>query len=423
MIAASLLAETMHDPTTGGGARAFVDEIDDDLHAHRSPRYWDWLRMYEADPLASPLQHPDVALGDVRHAPAFQAPSAVIGIERRGECQALAILTGKVVSTRRIGGIGPAATLTGCRLIGNRGLQPHDNPHVTGELVGALLQYVAQSRADFLLIDHLDDDSPLDRALAKRLPAGWMTYRHTGTQPRRLIQLPATPQEYWGRFSSKTRSTFRRKLKKFGDTRLERITEPAQVAGFLEAAHAISRQTWQTRQFGLRVRNNRQELDQFTALAGLGMLRSYLWYVNDEPVAFTIGHQDKGRFHYEEVGYATAQARYSPGQMMLLQMIDDLIQHNRPQWFDFGAGDADYKRLFATHEVQSGTVWLFPPSVRNGWLVPYLHGCQTMRRTARRCIDRLGLVSRFRQWVRYGTAKTMSSPPSDALPPLSDDPR
>ncbi|HUQ68257.1 MAG TPA: GNAT family N-acetyltransferase, partial [Planctomycetaceae bacterium] len=213
------------------------------------------------------------------------------------------------------------------------------------------------------------------------------------------------PEKYWSKFSGKTRSTFRRKLKKFGTTRLDRITEIDQVSSFLAAAHKISHQTWQTRQFGLRVRNDDCELEQFTTLARLGLLRCYLWHVNDEPIAFTIGNQDHGCFHYEEVGYVTAHARNSPGQMMLLQMIDDLILHERPEWFDFGGGDANYKQLFSTHESESGTVWLFPPTVSNHLTVPYLRGCHAVRHVARRWIGDAGLTSRFRQWIRYGGRK------------------
>ena len=81
----------------------------------------------------------------------------------------------------------------------------------------------------------------------------------------------------------------------------------------------------------------------------------------------------------------------------------DLIQHDRPEWFDFGGGDADYKELFATHASRSGTVWLFPPTVANQLIVPYLRGCHALRHVARKWIGDAGLTSKFRQWVRYGS--------------------
>src|SRR5581483_7315650 len=108
------------------------------------------------------------------------------------------------------------------------------------------------------------------------------------------IKLPSRKDDYWNGFSKKTLSTMRRKLKKFGETRLERITAVTQIARFLEIAHEISKQTWQSRQFGLRVRNDAAELELLSVLAQHRLLRCYLWFSNDEPVAFLIGNQDKG---------------------------------------------------------------------------------------------------------------------------------
>jgi hypothetical protein len=398
----STIFETATFVPTAGRVQPFVEPVDEALRTHQSARYWDWLRLYEADAIACPFQHPDVALIDIQYGPVTPQPPVVIGLDRDGECHGLAVLAPKTVSTGRIGGFGPSRRLQGLRLIGNGCLQQHADPLVTAELLRVAFAHVAESQAGFLLIEDLDEASPAFKVLKQCLPAGWMTFRHAGVQPRRRIQLPDSCDQYWSKFSGKTRSTFRRKLKKFGQTRLDRITEIEQIPAFLEAAHAISRETWQTRQFGLRVRHDDHTLEQFATLARLRMLRCYLWHVNDEPVAFTIGNQDHGCFHYEEVGYRPEHARFSPGQMMLIQMIDDLIQHDRPEWFDFGGGDADYKQLFATHESASGTVWLFPPTAANQLTVTYLRGCHALRHTARKWIGNAGLTSRFRQWVRSG---------------------
>lgn len=395
---------TTTDISTTAAPTTFVAPIDAALSAHQSARYWGWLRLYEVDATTCPFQHPDVALIDIGHGPKTAHEPVLIGVDDV-VCRGLAVLAPKTVSTRRIGGFGPNRTLSGLRVIGNGFLQPHADGDVTADLFRAALNHVAAVGAAFLLIEDLDVSAPLHDVVQSQLPTGWMTFRHAGMQPRRRIQLPESTEQYWSKFSGKTRSTFRRKLKKFGKTRLDRITELDQIPAFLAAAQTISEQTWQTRQFGLRVRHDDATLEQFAALARLGLLRCYLWHVENEPVAFTIGNQDHGCFHYEEVGYTSTHARFSPGQMMLVQMLDDLIRHNRPEWFDFGGGDADYKQLFATHESTSGTVWLFPPTIANHLTVPYLRGCHTFRHTARKWIGEAGLTSRFRQWVRYGGIK------------------
>ncbi len=410
--------------TTGSSTAAIicrVESLDAAWHDHLSQRYWDWRQLYDRAVIAAPLQHPDYVLGEIRHAPPTKLPAVVILAEQDGRCVGIAALVPKVCQTRRLGSLVLNQQVTGLLLAGNDVLLAEPNPAVTSALVDAVLKHVVQSGAAFLLTEDLDSQTALAQAIETHTPANWLPFRHAGIQPRRRIQLPATAAEYWERFSTKTRSTFRRKLKKFGTTRLECITDVAQVPRFLDIAHQISLQTWQSRQLGLRVRNSADEVMLLSILAREGLLWSYLWLSNDEPVAFLIGNQHKGCFHYEEVGYATPFAKNSPGQMMLIQVMDDLFAKDRPEWFDFGGGDADYKQLFASHESRSGTLWLWPPSLNNLATVNYVRGCRRVRQTARRAVVTLGMASRARQWVRYGWNRLTRSKSTAVTAPTSSD--
>lgn len=392
--------------TPRSGGQVGVHPIDEACRHHVSPLYWDWRRLYAADPAACPLQHPDVVLTELAYETASKLTPLLLRQEVDGNCCGVGALLPKTVTTKRLGAWPLGWTLQGYRLPGH-GFLVESTANLT-EMFQASLSAVEQSRGEFLLIEDLDDETPLAAVIEENLPAGWSVYRHAGTQPRRRIQLPADSASYWEKFSSKTRQTFRRKLKKFGETRLQRVTDIDDVPDFLQAAHQISLQTWQTRQFGLRVRNDAAELALFTRLAELNLLRCYLWMVADQPVAFTIGNQDHDCFHYEEVGYLADFAKWSPGQMMLIQMIDDLIAWQRPEWFDFGGGDADYKELFATHSSRSGTVWILPPTVSGRIAAQHLHWSQRLRSTVRQQADRWGWTTRLRQWVRYGSGKGRS---------------
>jgi hypothetical protein len=385
------------------------------------------------------LAHPDYVLADVQHLPSTRLQPVLV-IARQGDrTVGVGALVPKRVTSKRLGGIGFDCGWQGLRLAGNVWLTAKNDVDVVSGLTEAALDHVQSVGARFLLVEDVDVDSPLAGALgAGRCPnlvgwaaptttagdmvgtahptrlTAWLQYRHAGVQSRRRILFPSSRDEYWGRFSKKSLSTLRRKLKKFGETRLERITDIAHVPRFLEIAHRISLQTWQSRQFGLRVRNDAAELDGLATLANHGLLRSYLWFSNDEPVGFLVGQQDKGVFHYEEVGYATPFAKYSPGLVMLMQVLDDLIEHDRPRVFDFGGGDADYKQFFANDESRSGTVWLFPPGWGNRLAVGHLQVCAAVRRWARHAVAISGWAQRARQWVRYGGARTVVRPSHSA---------
>ncbi|HVH43184.1 MAG TPA: GNAT family N-acetyltransferase [Labilithrix sp.] len=363
--------------------------------------YGAWKDLFEADAEAYTLQHPDWVLAE-----SHTEGSCLLLQEWSGDrLAALGVLLPKTLSTRKVSGPGLSWTLRGLRLAGNRFLQREKNDQQLTQLLDRAREQVIATRSDFLLIEDLERNAALARACEAAEADGFRVFAPKGWQPRLKIDLPKTADEYWKKFSGKTRSTFRRKLKKFGTTRLQKVSRADEVAGFLAHAHEISKQTWQTRQLGLRVRNEGGELVQLEAAARAGLLRSYLWFVNDLPAAFLIGNQAHGVFNYEEVGYATAFAKNSPGQMMLLQVLDELFSVDTPHLFDFGGGDAEYKRMFSNHQSESGTIWLVPPGVRLRLILGYLKTYAKATQEARRRIAGSPWAMRLRQRVRYGGAK------------------
>jgi hypothetical protein len=214
------------------------------------------------------------------------------------------------------------------------------------------------------------------------------------------IEFPATRDEFFKQFSSRSLSKFRRSLKKFGECRLQRVSSVDELPDFLKAAHEISQLSWQSRQFGLRIKNDDAELQQMSVLAQHGHLRSYLWWIDEHPAAFAICHQHRGRFYYEEIAYCQQWSQFSPGRAMLHQIVEDLFAFDPPRWFDFGGGDAEYKRQFANRESRSGTVWLVPRTWKARLTLSYLKACGRIRSSARMAVRLCGLATKARQWIR-----------------------
>ncbi len=415
-----LMERTTHSPTT---AETEPTVSVHPLTADLAPQLVsDWQTLFGRDAEAYALQHPHFVRTECRSLTASRLDPLLLAYRRDEELLGAAILVPKAIRTSKAGGIGPGWTLNGYRLAGSRFLSAESGPDVESRLFDAALAAVDTGHADFLLIEDLDQASTLWSRVGSELPRGWSLFAPNGYQARLRIQVPADGTDYWSQqFSSKTRSTFRRKMKKFGTTRLERISRADQVSAFLTQAHEISLQTWQSRHLGLRIRNDDGERAALTALADSSLLRSYLWYSNDEPAAFCVGNQAHGVFHYEEVGYATKFARFSPGQMLVVQMIEDLLAYDRPQTFDFGGGDADYKRMFANQTSTSGTVWVTPPSLKARASLGWIHLCRGLKQTARRAVSQLGLATRVRQWIRYGGQNVGAAPAEGAASDAPDE--
>ena len=384
-----------------------VVPIDEAVRQHVSQAYWDWQKLFDRDLQASPLQHADYVLAELDVARAHSKVEPVLlraGTD--GECGALGILIPKVIRTGQAGGIGPSWALHGLRLAGGRFLSEHESFESQSSLLAAAAQHCKRVGADFLLIEDLDEGSPLFAAVKNEASHGCRLFASHEVQPRWRIRFPKTADEYWQTFSSRSMSKFRRSLKKFGNVRLERVTSLEQLPEFLSAAHEISKLSWQTRQFGLRIRNDNAELRQMSILAEHGLLRSYVWWIDGKPSAFAICSQHRGCFRYEEIAYCQEYAQFSPGRVMLQQIVEDLLRHDPPQTFDFGGGDAEYKRQFANLESRSGTVWLVPPTWCAGMSLAYLRSCRRVRAAARGVVQTCGLATKARQWIRRRTPET-----------------
>jgi hypothetical protein len=231
-----------------------------------------------------------------------------------------------------------------------------------GELLAECGRAVRRQGGDFLLIEDLELDTPLKDAAYGLLREGWRAHSTTGWQPRWRIRFPETADEYWAKFNSKRRGNLRRQQRQFGGT-VVRVETVEQVDWFLEKAAEVSKTTWQTRVLGQRVSGDEFERRCHELAARTGSLRSYVLMKDDKPASFAIGLQYGGRFSLEEIGYDPIHAEWSPGMVLLCHILDDLYAERTPAEFDFGGGDAPYKRTLANHESVGGTVWLIAP----GW--------------------------------------------------------
>ena len=304
---------------------------------------------------------------------------------------------------KSIGGekkFGPAWNLKGYRLAGNRLIGSSD-ARVQNRLFEAISIHLESTKADFLLAEDVEADDQL-LELADQGTHGLRLFKPVPFQTRHKIELPETHEEYWKKFNSSTRGKIRRKTKLLGDCRIERITKPFQVPDFLTAAQQISRQTWQNDLLGLRIQNDEYELQLFTFLATQNALRAYLVWDEDTPISFCIGNQFNGVFNYEEVGYNRAYAKKSPGQYLVISMLEDMYEHERPAIFDFGGGHAVYKRMFGTRVSESGNVWLMRRGLRSKMIMGYFNSRRAMTQSARRGLDKLGLLDRLRKLTRRG---------------------
>lgn len=367
-----------------------------------SPIFATWQRLFELDKSAPISLHPEHVMIELARATRTEKrPAWIIEAVSGGEAGALAVLLPKEIQIARAPGIGSKWKLQGYRLAGNR-LLGLDQVDCRRALLDAVARRVTED-ADFLLVEDLDTDHPLWQQLTGLEEAGFTAFLPKGIQARHRVRLPQSADAYWSQFSAKSRGNYRKKRRQLEPYRIVRVTEPGQVDELLAAMTRVSAASWQGRHLGRIVAPDEVFRRLLLFLAREGALRSYILWKDEQPIAFSYNTQFNGVNCLEETAYDLAHSESSPGVVLCLDYLDDLLAHDRPNWLDFGGGDAEYKRRFGNVVGHSGNLMLIPPGIRTLTLRLFLRTCRMFDRAVRSTLAATGLDEACHRWVRRST--------------------
>jgi hypothetical protein len=240
-------------------------------------------------------------------------------------------------------------------------------------------------------------------ALVKR---NFRLYSPRGIVPHPLIRINGSFDDYLKKFSSKTRSTqFRklRKLREHGEVEVIRITEAHEAEAFVDAAAEISQRTYQYRLLGGGVRDRQVWKRLLTFAANHGWLRSYLLKCDGIPCSFLVAYQYGETFYHSSLGYDPAWSNLSVGTVLQMLILEDVFSQNRPALYDYGTYGG-YKMFFSNDNYLESDFYLFP---RRAYpLLAQVSHCtfSTISRRAGAVLNRLSLKEGIKRLVRRSAA-------------------
>ena len=148
-----------------GALRSESCEIDASVQQHLSRRYWDWQDDYDTDQESIPLQHPDVVLAELSYIPRIGLAPALVSLNDQMQCLGMGALLPKAVNSRKLGALPLGWQLQGYRLAGNQFLLRDHHVAAESQMLQAALQHVTKQSGQFLLIEDVDEQTPLGEAL------------------------------------------------------------------------------------------------------------------------------------------------------------------------------------------------------------------------------------------------------------------
>ncbi|HFC53073.1 MAG TPA: GNAT family N-acetyltransferase [Gammaproteobacteria bacterium] len=248
-------------------------------------------------------------------------------------------------------------TLLGTRIVFATGADP-------GPCLGILAEELRGRRDEYDLIfmESLSYGSPL-YTIENPLPGFSIYPISIHKNVVRGLRTSDSFSEYLATLRKKRRYNLKRSVRMLEraagkDYRVERITGAAQVEGFLEAVDYIFVRCWQRHTHKGYRHLTDGNVAYHQGLANLGWLRSYLLYCKQQPVAYVIGYQYRGRYYYEYIGYDQAWAEFSPGTILTFLMIEDIHTVDRPEILDFGFGENVYKQIFGNYSYEANNSYL-----------------------------------------------------------------
>jgi hypothetical protein len=274
---------------------------------------------------------------------------------------------------------------------------------VAGAALDELFASLELGVADALLFRQLRRESGLRDAAQAR--AGFLTrQRIARTDLRWQIELPNTFDDYLASLSSATRKGIRRTAaqveKAFGDRlSLRRFQDVSELDSYLRDAESIAARTYQ-RSLGVGFLVDERQRARVRMLMERGWFRSYVLYLDGRPVAFEQGEAYRSRFVSVRAGYDPAYAQHRIGAYLLVKAIEDLVEDARFSVFDFGLGDAEYKRKLAHRSIEEGDLAVFAHRARPIRINVARTGLQGVSSGVTASLRKVALLDASKQWWR-----------------------
>lgn len=182
-----------------------------------------------------------------------------------------------------------------------------------------------------------------------------------------LLSLPQCWDDFIGKHSRKHRYWLRRLPKVLdrdfnGYWGIKIYSSPYGVKEFIDAAEMVAAKTYH-RSLGVGFRCDNEFLSRIQIDATRGRLRGYVLFIKNKPKAFWYCFVYGKVLYLVATGYDPVYRPYELGTILLLKVFEDHCG-TKCDWVDFGLGDADYKRRFASESFFEKSVKLFAKSFR-----------------------------------------------------------
>ena len=366
----------------------------------RSPDELDELReAWDGLPWADLEADPDFLLAVAALRDDVVRPH-VVAVERDGTVAAMAMARlERRRAAARVGGRALARPALRCLTVVHGGAAATDDDALAA-LVDELWAAVRRGEADAVFLHKVPLGSPLHRAVEAR----WPRALRPASPPPAAHWRSALPGDYeaWLQArSSRTRSSLRkvdRRLEReLGDRLvLRRFGAPEELDELVADLEAVASRSYQ-RGLGGGFGGTAEDVALLRLRLEQGRARAWVLHLDGRPVAYELGHVFGRTFFGMATGFDPEVGALRIGTAVMLRAVADLCADPAVDAFDFGYGDAEYKRSFSDERWEEVDVTLLGPRPRPLAAGAALAVAATADRAARRVLGEGRVLAHLRR--------------------------
>jgi GNAT acetyltransferase-like protein len=224
---------------------------------------------------------------------------------------------------------------------------------------------------------------------------------------RYCIDLTGSFPEYLKKFSSKSRWTLSKKVRKFQESAQDKVyfrefRNPKEMIEFHRLARVVSGKTYQEKLLNVALPENEEFKEEMTELAARDSVRGYILFHSDTPIAYLYCPIEDDIVFYNYLGHDPEFRVWSPGTVLQYFALESLFAEKRFRLFDFTEGEGQHKEVFSTSSTRCADVYYFRRSLRNIFLVLGHWEMGVASGFTAKILKRLGMKARIKKFLRFG---------------------
>ena len=209
---------------------------------------------------------------------------------------------------------------------------------------------------------------------------------------------------YLAKFSAKSRSTLKRKVRRFVELgpgcEMRAYKRSEEMAEFHRLAREVSALTYQEKLLDAGLPTEAEFLDELIGMARADSVRAYVLFLLGKAIAYLCCPVVNGVLLYSYLGYDPNHAELSPGTVLQYLVFESLFEEKRFRAFDFTEGQGEHKKFFGTQATACADICYFPATMSARFWIGLHRTFDRGSIWAAAVLDKVGLKSRLKRFLR-----------------------